>query len=66
MLPKHLAQSEVARNRLVRLRAQFENLSWHATLMSSSIKASVIARHISIYAKDLENYATLASHTDLN
>ncbi|WP_162046719.1 LysR family transcriptional regulator [Vibrio taketomensis] len=32
MLPKHLAESELAGNKVIRLRSQFENLSWQANI----------------------------------
>lgn len=32
MLPKHLAQVDIENRKIVRLRSQFENLSWHANI----------------------------------
>ncbi|KAB1455527.1 LysR family transcriptional regulator [Vibrio panuliri] len=32
MLPKHLAQSDIASDKLIRLRSQFENLAWQANI----------------------------------
>lgn len=32
MLPKHLAESDISQDKLVRLRSQFENLTWQANI----------------------------------